>query len=226
MLSANTAWLVPNTTKKPLNDRAFRRALATSINIDRIVKDDYGNIVAKANPTGLLPTWSKWIDQAQAKRLGFTYNTAGEAAPRRAGYRDTNGDGFVENKDGSRINLRIIVPNGWSDWMTAIQIIADSAKDAGIKITPAYPDFNGLVDERNSGKFDLVINNEKQIGNTPYTYYDYLFHLPIAEKQTFANFSRFTAGGAKPWALTLKLNKTKSTRTSRRRRRSTRRSRR
>ena len=65
--------------------------------------------------------------------------------------------------------------------MTAIQIIADSAKDAGIRITPAYPDFNGLVDERNSGKFDLVINNEKQIGNTPYTYYDYLFHLPVAE---------------------------------------------
>src|SRR5262245_4403737 len=45
MLAANTAWLLPNTTKKPLDDRAFRRALATSINIDRIVKDDYGNIV-------------------------------------------------------------------------------------------------------------------------------------------------------------------------------------
>ena len=29
MLSANTAWLVPNTTKKPLDDRVFRRALAT-----------------------------------------------------------------------------------------------------------------------------------------------------------------------------------------------------
>ena len=212
MLAANTAWLVPNTTKKPLDDKVFRRALATSINIDRIVKDDYGNIVSRANPTGLLPTWSKWIDQAQAKKLGFTYSTArAKQLLAQAGYRDTNGDGFVENKDGSRIDLRIIVPNGWSDWMTAIQMIADSAKDAGIRVTPAYPDFNGLVDERNSGKFDLVINNEKQIGNTPYTYYDYLFHLPIAEKQTFANFSRFTQAGAKPWALTLKLNKTKST---------------
>ena len=91
--------------------------------------------------------------------------------------------------------------------MTAIQIIAASAKDAGIKITPAYPDFNGLVDERNSGKFDLVINNDKQLGPTPYTYYDYLFHLPVAETQTFANYSRFTAAGPKPWALTLALNK-------------------
>jgi len=208
MLSANTAWLVQNTTKKPLNDKVFRRALATSININQIVTADYGNIVSKANPTGLLPTWDRWIDKAQAKKLGFSYSTArAKALLAGAGYKDTNGDGFVENKDGSQINLRIIVPNGWSDWQTAIQIISESTKAAGIKLTPAYPDYNGLVDERNSGKFDLVINNDKQLGNTPYTYYDYLFHLPIADQQTFANFSRFTDSGAKPWALTLALNK-------------------
>jgi peptide/nickel transport system substrate-binding protein len=212
MLAANTAWLVPNTTKAPLSDRAFRRALAMSINVDRIVSADYGHIVSKANSTGLLPTWGKWIDQAQVKKLGFSYNINGAKALLAAnGYKDSDGDGFVENKNGSDINLRIIVPNGWSDWMTAIQIIADSTKAAGIKLTPAYPDFNGLVEERNTGKFDLVINNEKQIGNTPYTYYDYLFHLPIADSQTFANFSRFTQAGAAPWALTVKLNKIKST---------------
>lgn len=211
MLAANTAWLVPNTTHKPLNDKVFRRALASSINVDQIVSAGYGNIVSKANPTGLLPTWSKWIDKPQAKKLGFTYSiSTAKSLLAGAGYKDTNGDGYVENKDGSSINLRIIVPNGWSDWMTAIQIIAQSAKDAGIRLTPAYPDYNGLVDERNSGKFDLVINNDKQLGNTPYTYYDYLFHLPIAGQQTFANFSRFTEAGAKPWALTLKLNKVKT----------------
>ncbi len=95
--------------------------------------------------------------------------------------------------------------------MTAIQIIAASAKDAGIKITPSYPDYNGLVDTRNSGKFDLVINNDKQLGPTPYTYYDYLFHLPVADSQTFANYSRFTQAGAKPWAQTLALNKVSPT---------------
>ena len=208
MLSANTAWLVPNTTHVPLNDVNFRRALAMSINVDQIVTADYGNIVEKANPTGLLPTWNKWIDQAQAKKLGFHYDIAGAKALLAAnGYKDTNGDGYVENKAGQTINLSLIVPNGWSDWMTAIQIIAASAKNAGISITPAYPDYNSLVDTRNSGKFDLVINNDKQLGPTPYTYYDYLFHLPIADSQTFANYSRFTQAGAKPWALTLALNK-------------------
>jgi peptide/nickel transport system substrate-binding protein len=209
MLAANTAWLVPNTTKKPLSDVVFRRALAESINVNRIVVSDYQNIVSKANPTGLLPTWSKWVDQAQVQRLGFTYNIArAKSRLAAAGYRDRNGDGFVEDKDGDSVNLRLIVPKGWSDWETAIQIIADSAKDAGIKITPAYPDFNGLVDERNTGKFELVINNDKQIGNTPYTYYDYLFRLPVLDSQTVSNFQRFSAPQA--WGLAQQLNKVQS----------------
>jgi peptide/nickel transport system substrate-binding protein len=211
MLPANTAWLIPNTTKAPLSDRAFRRALAMSINIGRIVSAGYGNIVSKASPTGLSPAWAKWIDRAQERRLGFTYNVNGaKALLAQNGYRDRDGDGFVENKDGSDIDLRIIVPNGWSDWMTAINIIADSTKAAGIKLTPAFPDFNALVEERNSGKFDLVINNDKAFGNTPYVYYDYLFRLPVAEQQTVVNFSRFTAAGARPWALTTQVNKIKS----------------
>ena len=210
MIAANTAWLMPNTTKKPLNDPAFRRALAMSINVDQIVTADYGNIVSKANPTGLLPTWDKWIDKDQVKKLGFKYNVAGAKSLLAAnGYKDTNGDGFVENKDGSPLNLDIIVPNGWSDWMLAIQIIAASTKEAGIKLTPGYPDYNGLVAQRNGGTFDLLIYNEKPIGPTPYTYYDLLFHLPIASQQTFANFPRYTASGPKPWALTLALNKVK-----------------
>ncbi len=72
-----------------------------SINIDQIVTADYGNIVQKANPTGLLPTWNKWIDKAQAAKLGFKYNVAGAKALLAAnGYKDTNGDGYVENKAG------------------------------------------------------------------------------------------------------------------------------
>ena len=90
--------------------------------------------------------------------------------------------------------------------MTAIQMIADSAKDAGIRITLAYPDFNALVEERNTGKFELVINNEVQLSNSPYVYYDYLFRQPIAETQTTRNFQRYQ--NQRAWTLTTQLNKT------------------
>ena len=101
------------------------------------------------------------------------------------------------------------MPNGWSDWQTAIQMIADSAKDAGIKITPAYPDFNALVEERNTGKFELALNNDVQIGNSPYPYYEYLFRLPLSDTQTTRNFQRYQ--NQRAWNLTVALNKTPNT---------------
>ncbi len=84
MLSANTAWLMPNTTKKPLNDPAFRRALAMSINVDQIVTADYGNIVSKANPTGLLPDLGQVDRQGPGEEAGLQVRHRGsEGAARR-----------------------------------------------------------------------------------------------------------------------------------------------
>ena len=213
MLAANTAWLVPNTTKKPLNDKAFRRALATSINIDQIVKDDYGNIVSKANPTGLLPTWSKWIDKAQVKRLGFTYSIArAKQMLAAAGYRDTNGDGFVENKDGSSDQPADHRPErlvGLDDRDPDDRRQHEGCRD------PGHPGLSGLQRARRRAELRQVRPRHQQrevrsaTRRTPTT--TTCSTCRSRTSQTFANFSRFTEAGAKPWALTLKLNKTKAT---------------
>ena len=73
-LSANTTWMFPNTTRKPLNDRQFRRALAFSINMNQILDKAYQGLVNKASPTGLLPIWDKWIDKNVVQKYGFSYN--------------------------------------------------------------------------------------------------------------------------------------------------------
>ncbi len=101
-LGANTVWLFPNTTEKPLNDPQFRRALAYSINLQQILDKSYQGMAAKASPTGLLPIWNKWINKGVVSKYGFSYNVAkAKATLAAAGYKDTNGDGYVENKDGS-----------------------------------------------------------------------------------------------------------------------------
>ena len=213
MLSANTAWLFPNTTKKPLNDPAFRKALAHAIDVNKIVTQDYGNIVAKASPTGLLPIWNQYIDKNVVKQHGFSYSVSkAKRMLTQAGYKDSDGDGFVENKDGSEIDLSIIVPNGWSDWMTAIQIIADSTKKAGIKLTPSYPEYNTLVDDRGHGNYDLVIANDRQVSNSPWTYYDYIFRLPILKNQTTVNYQRYT--NRRAWNLVTQLDRTPTSNTA------------
>ena len=75
MQSANTAWLEPNTTHKPLNDPVFRKALASAIDVNKIVREDYHNLVLPASPTGLLPTWNKYVDTASVKANGSKFST-------------------------------------------------------------------------------------------------------------------------------------------------------
>jgi peptide/nickel transport system substrate-binding protein len=209
-LGANTTWLFPNTTTKPLNDRQFRRALAYSINMNQILDKAYQGLAEKASPTGLLPIWKKWVDKKVVKKYGFSYNKAkAKSILAAAGYRDKNGDGYVENKDGSKIDLQIVCPNGWSDWMTAIQVIAASAKAVGIKVTPAFPDYNTLVDDRGHARFDLLLGNDRQYSNTPWTYYQYIYQLPILDNQTSVNYERYSS--AKAWSLTKGLDKIPST---------------
>lgn len=212
-LGANTTWLFPNTTEKPLNDRLFRLALADSINVNQIRDKAYpGGLVSKANPTGLLPIWNKWIDKKVVSQYGFSYNVAkAKSILAAAGYKDKNGDGYVENKDGSKIDLKIVCPNGWSDWMTAIQVISESAKAVGIKITPAYPEYATMADDRGHARFDLLLGNDRQWSNTPWTYYQYVYQLPILDNQTTTNYERFSS--QKAWSLTQALDKIPSSNT-------------
>ena len=123
-----------------------------------------------------------------------------------AGYK-AGADGFVTNKDGSPIKLTISVPTGWSDWEAARDIIITSLKAAGINVESKPLDYNGLVAARNAGDFDLVINNEVQLGNTPWNYYDYIFHMPLmqgaAKNRNYGGYENPDA-----WALVQQLDKT------------------
>ena len=110
----------------------------------------------------------------------------------------------MENKDGSKVSLKVIVPAGWTDWMEASRVIAEGAKAAGIDLIAEFPDYNALVDQRSSGKFDLVINNERQLSNTPWMYYDYMFQLPINKTQSTVNFGRYE--NKKVWDLVQELD--------------------
>jgi peptide/nickel transport system substrate-binding protein len=207
MLSANTAWLVTNDKKPPLDDPQFRLAIAHAINVPDIVNKVYGNIVAAANPTGLLPTWDKYVDKAKVDSLGFKYDPAKAASLLDGAGYAKGGDGFYTNKDGSPIKLTIMVPQGWSDWEAARDVIIASLKAVGINAEATIVDYNGLVDARNNFNFDLVLNNEVQISNTPWTYYDYMFRLPLQEgagkNRNFGGYENEDA-----WALVQQLDKT------------------
>jgi peptide/nickel transport system substrate-binding protein len=126
-----------------------------------------------------------------------------------AGYKDANGDGYVENKDGSKLDLKIAVPQGWSDWESARDMIVASAKDAGIRMHKDEGDFNHWQTERNQGLFDTIVDNNYQLSDNPWTYYNGIFNMPVIKTgtgQTFANFGRYESAAA--WSLVQQLDKT------------------
>lgn len=192
MLSANTAVLFLNTTKAPMDDAAFRRALAFAIDVPSIVNVAYAQLVRAADPSGLLPTLSDYIDEDVVAELGYTFDTEqAKSILADAGYVDTDGDGFVEAPDGSKIELRVTCPNGWTDWMAAIDVIAKSAQAAGINIRAETPDYGVWNTELQSGTFDMTLNNWASMSNTPWTLYNLLFNHPIREQMQAGNFGRY-----------------------------------
>jgi peptide/nickel transport system substrate-binding protein len=192
MLSANTAVLFLNTTKKPMDDKAFRRALAFAIDVPSIVNVAYAQLVKAASPTGLLPSLDKFVDQDVVTRLGYSFDTAqAKQMLDAAGYKDVNNDGFVEAPDGSVFALQVTCPNGWTDWMEAINVIATSAQAAGINIQAATPDYGAWNTALQGGTFDMTLNNWAAMSNTPWTLYNLLFRHPIQDQMQSGNFGRY-----------------------------------
>ena len=210
MLSANTACLWLNLTKPPMDDPAFRKALAFSIDVSQIVDVVYGGIVQASNPVGLLPSegWLQYLDEDLVAQYGFSYDPdQASALLAGGGYVDADGDGFVEAPDGSKIELKVIVPFGWTDWMESINVIARSAQAVGINVEPEFPDFGGYQDQLYGGTFDMAINNfGSGLSNSPWTYYDWLFRSPIRDQMTNGNFGRYD--NQEVFDLVVQLDKT------------------
>ncbi|WGS64809.1 ABC transporter substrate-binding protein [Marinitoga aeolica] len=197
MLSDNTALLFLNTRKKPMDDPKFRKALAYSINVAPIIRRVFEFQVEKANPLGFLPieSWMKYYDEKIVEEYGFTYSPAmANKILDEAGYKDIDNDGFRETPDGKKIDLTIIVPFGWTDWMESIKNISADFEKIGIKAEPKFPDYGKYMEDMNSATFDMLINNfNSNVSSTPWTYFNWLFESNQVnnEKEYGGNWGRY-----------------------------------
>ncbi|MBV9451206.1 MAG: ABC transporter substrate-binding protein [Streptosporangiaceae bacterium] len=200
MISANTAWLEPNTTKAPMSNVNFRKALAYAINPQQIVQAVYGGIVQAASPTGLVPTLSSYVDSNVVRQFGFSYNPSlAKQYLAKSGY------------SGQAITLE--VPDGWTDWMAAIQVITSDLNDVGIKCTPIYPQQTARNSDLTSGNYDLAIDNNASMDSTPWSYFQRVYNLPILAQQTAQlNWERFSS--PKDWSLVQQAGSTALTDTA------------
>lgn len=175
MLSWNTAKVYMNTLRKPMDDPAFRRAMAFAIDQKTIVERVYGGMVLPANPTGLFGEGRlAYLDEKVVAEYGFSYDPAKAADMlTAAGYVDQNGDGWREQPNGDPIALKISVPSGWTDWMEAVRVIANNAQAVGINLIPDFPDAALYDNNRFTRNFDMIIGNQQStLSSTPFDYWN------------------------------------------------------
>lgn len=171
MLSANTAWLEMNTTKAPMNNVDFRKAVAAAINPQTIVSGDYDGIVKAANPVGLLPNLDSYINPNVVKQYGFSYNPSeAKTLLKESGYKGQS--------------LTLEVPDGWTDWMEAIGIIAKELNSVGIKVNTVFPSSSKRTADEADGDYDMMIDNNASVDSNPYSYFDRVYQLPIEKSQS------------------------------------------
>jgi peptide/nickel transport system substrate-binding protein len=181
MISANTVWLEPNTTKAPMNNVNFRKALAYAINPQQIVSAVYGGETTAANPTGLLPNLAPYINKGVVSKYGFHYDPAlARQYLAKSGYHGQT--------------LTLEVPDGWTDWMAGIQVIAQNCAAVGIHVTPTFPQYAARTADLTDGKYDLALDNNAGMDSTPWSYFQRVYELPIRAHQTAQlNWERFSS---------------------------------
>ena len=175
LVSFQVSMVTPDeNNRKAFNDVAFRRALSMLIDRQTIVDiAGYGYPLVNDDPSMLGELYKSFANpevEAQFGQYGQFDLEAGVAALDEAGYVDADGDGFRDNPDGTPIAIDIMVPNGWTDWIDAVQIAMESLTEAGLNVKMSTPEAavwtSGLI----AGEYSMTLNALASAANPYFPY--------------------------------------------------------
>lgn len=160
-----------NPAIKPFDNPDVRKAISMGIDRKMIVQTAMFNYIPVADATGLGDTYSVWKDPAAvAAGTWVNYDVAKanemlDAAGLKRGADDTRLD-----QDGKPMKYELIVPSGWTDWISASQIISQNMAVLGIQISLQTPEENTWTDTVTKGQHQWALGWGSG-GPTPYNFY-------------------------------------------------------
>jgi peptide/nickel transport system substrate-binding protein len=195
-----TVQLYLNTTKAPFDDVNFRRAVSQAIDYQTVVDIGMYGYTIPATPTGLGPANESWISQealdaATAAGQNVYDPEVAAASLDAAGYVDADGDGWRDNADGSPLAFNIQVVNGWTDWVTSVQIITENLQEVGLNASVVTPEFGDWLNSLQTATYDVSIG-WSAAGITPYDFYRAVLDSTLITEEGVANgslWSRWTS---------------------------------
>lgn len=151
-----------NVSRPGLDNPAVRRALAYSINYAQIAETAMSRYSEPVNPSLIIPRGAEEqyynADAVAASENGWEYNPDRTKEILEGELGATMEDGVYVLEDGTRLGpWKVQCPYGWTDWMTALEIVAQSAQDAGFDITTEFPEAPVVTTNVQNGDFDLVL---------------------------------------------------------------------
>ena len=102
-----------------------------------------------------------------------------------AGFVDADGDGWVDNPDGTPIAFEILSPAGWSDWNDGAVIAADGMRAIGINATAKAIDLGMIIESWESGKHDVLYGGYGIQSNIWKFYYDTIGNESLVKTPTW-----------------------------------------
>jgi len=182
-----------NTQEGAFSDVAFRQAVNMVVDrhqYQQIARE--GAVPEIFSVTGLpTPAGDEFISPEFAD-VTFEVDVDGaRAVLEEAGY-TWEGTTLID-PDGQPVTFTIQVPQGWTDYVTGISLIADSVGALGVDATVTTPDVDTWWAARSNGEFDAILHWTDS-GMTPYSVYsnamDGRWLQPMGEPADW-NFGRF-----------------------------------
>jgi len=159
--------LLINTTKAPMDNKIFRRAMAAAVDYASIKELAVSGYSPDIQP-GLIMSSStlegKYFNADDAKAVGVGYSL--ELAKKLladAGIKSVlKADGtldYMTDKAGKKLpTLYIKAPAGWSDWEAMVTIAVKGLREAGIDAREGFVDAGLYWPALPSGDFDLIMH--------------------------------------------------------------------
>ncbi|MFE3373094.1 ABC transporter substrate-binding protein [Streptomyces sp. NPDC059173] len=183
-----------NTTRKPFDNPALRRAMAMVVDRKAIHVQAQATLYPEiTNPTGIpLPAGEPFLAPEYENATTKPDVAGAKKVLADAGFELSGG--VLKDPGGTPVTLTLTDPAGWNDYITGLAIIKDNIKEIGIEAKVKTQTAEAWGTDVANGNFDATLHWTNS-GATPYDMYqnimDGAIAQPIGTSSQAGNFGRF-----------------------------------
>lgn len=190
-----------NINRPGLDNKLVRRALAHTINYEQVAEMAMSRYSNPMKPSLILTDGAEAeiYDEAAAEATGWSYNPEEATRILEEELGATKGDdGIYVLEDGTRLGpWKVMCPYGWTDWMTALEIVVQGGRDAGFDLETDFPEAPIRMTNQQNGDFDFSLHSYAGVSAAgPWQRFSETMDsrgVPELGQTAFTNFNRFSS---------------------------------